>query len=656
MSAPFKKLTVKKLPLPVESSTEDSRYWGKFKTPTKINEVSSVVSIHFSPSKPHDFAVTSSAYVKIYSAQTFKVKKIISRFENTAFSGNIRNDGKLLVAGDGNGLIQVFNLGSRAILRTFRGHKLPVHVTKFFPNNNKQVLSCSDDKTVRVWDIPEQGSISVLEGHKTPTKINEVSSVVSIHFSPSKPHDFAVTSSAYVKIYSAQTFKVKKIISRFENTAFSGNIRNDGKLLVAGDGNGLIQVFNLGSRAILRTFRGHKLPVDVTKFFPNNNKQVLSCSDDKTVRVWDIPEQGSISVLEGHKDYIRSGLISHDNPQLVLSGSYDKTIKLWDLRNNKCNMTIDHGAPVEEVLMFPGGGIVLSAGGPTLNVWDMFAGGRLIRSVSNHQKTITTMCFDASFSRLLTGSLDHHVKIYDVQNYEVVHSFTYSKPILCINDTHLATGMTSGLLSVRHRKPDHDENVAKNNENKIRVGSYQYFTRGYSYNGSKEDFVVESERYQNLAIYEQYLKKFEYTKALDAVFRTGTRAILTISMLQELIYRDGLRQALVNRDETTLEPILKFIMKWINDPKYTELLIDVGNLIFEIYGQVICQSPKIQELLQSLKAKVKKELEVQKEIFKVIGSLEMLFAKNSIVSSTTTTDNVTSEITNTATPTPTTSQ
>ncbi|CAJ0634860.1 9956_t:CDS:10 [Entrophospora sp. SA101] len=521
MSAPFKKLTVKKLPLPVESSTEDSRYWGKFKTPTKINEVSSVVSIHFSPSKPHDFAVTSSAYVKIYSAQTFKVKKIISRFENTAFSGNIRNDGKLLVAGDGNGLIQVFNLGSRAILRTFRGHKLPVHVTKFFPNNNKQVLSCSDDKTVRVWDIPEQGSISV---------------------------------------------------------------------------------------------------------------------------------------LEGHKDYIRSGLISHDNPQLVLSGSYDKTIKLWDLRNNKCNMTIDHGAPVEEVLMFPGGGIVLSAGGPTLNVWDMFAGGRLIRSVSNHQKTITTMCFDASFSRLLTGSLDHHVKIYDVQNYEVVHSFTYSKPILCINDTHLATGMTSGLLSVRHRKPDHDENVAKNNENKIRVGSYQYFTRGYSYNGSKEDFVVESERYQNLAIYEQYLKKFEYTKALDAVFRTGTRAILTISMLQELIYRDGLRQALVNRDETTLEPILKFIMKWINDPKYTELLIDVGNLIFEIYGQVICQSPKIQELLQSLKAKVKKELEVQKEIFKVIGSLEMLFAKNSIVSSTTTTDNVTSEITNTATPTPTTSQ
>src|SRR6185369_4885745 len=63
--------------------------------------------------------------------------------------------------------------------------------------------------------------------------------------------------------------------------------------------------------------------------------------------------------------YIRSGLISHDNPQLVLSGSYDKTIKLWDLRNNKCNMTIDHGAPVEEVLMFPGGGIVLSAGKQT---------------------------------------------------------------------------------------------------------------------------------------------------------------------------------------------------------------------------------------------------------------------------------------------------
>lgn len=62
------------------------------------------------------------------------------------------------------------------------------------------------------------------------------------------------------------------------------------------------------------------------------------------------------------KDYVRAGLISDDNPHLVLSGSYDQTVKLWDLRTNTCIMTLKNEEPVEEVLIFPGGGTVISSG------------------------------------------------------------------------------------------------------------------------------------------------------------------------------------------------------------------------------------------------------------------------------------------------------
>lgn len=55
-------------------------------------------------------------------------------------------------------------------------------------------------------------------------------------------------------------------------------------------------------------------------------------------------------------------MISNDNPHLVLSGSYDQTVKLWDLRTNTCTMTLTHEMPVEEVLIFPSGGTVISAG------------------------------------------------------------------------------------------------------------------------------------------------------------------------------------------------------------------------------------------------------------------------------------------------------
>jgi len=50
-------------------------------------------------------------------------------------------------------------------------------------------------------------------------------------------------------------------------------------------------------------------------------------------------------------------------------------------------------------------------------------------------------------------------------------------------------------------------------------------------------------------------------------------------MLEELINREGLRIALSGRDDVSLEPITKFIMKNIINPNYTELLVDVTNVI-----------------------------------------------------------------------------
>jgi len=74
-----------------------------------------------------------------------------------------------------------------------------------------------------------------------------------------------------------------------------------------------------------------------------------------------------------------------------------------------------------------------------MKIWDILAGGRTLRTLSNHQKTITSVIFDNSCTKILTGSLDHHVKIYDVQDFNVEHSLKYESPILslglsvCIN-------------------------------------------------------------------------------------------------------------------------------------------------------------------------------------------------------------------------------
>ena len=67
------------------------------------------------------------------------------------------------------------------------------------------------------------------------------------------------------------------------------------------------------------------------------------------------------------------------------------------------------------------GGLAVTAGGTSLCVWDMMAGGRLLRRLSQHQKTVTCVALSplagpdtAAAPRMLSGSLDGHVKVRDL--------------------------------------------------------------------------------------------------------------------------------------------------------------------------------------------------------------------------------------------------
>ena len=76
--------------------------------------------------------------------------------------------------------------------------------------------------------------------------------------------------------------------------------------------------------------------------------------------------------------------------------------------------------------------IFFPLGGNRIKVWDALGTSRNLYSLSNHQKTITSLCFDKKHTRLLSGSLDQQVKVYDVSDFKVVHSIKYSAPILSV--------------------------------------------------------------------------------------------------------------------------------------------------------------------------------------------------------------------------------
>ncbi|KAF8238723.1 WD40 repeat-like protein [Tricholoma matsutake] len=472
---------------------------------------------------------------------------------------------------------------------------------------------------------------------KNPVFVKEYAPVTSVHFSSTKPHRYAVTAATRVQIYAPRTQKITKTISRFKDVARSGNIREDGKLVVAGDDSGLVQVFDINSRAILRTLDSHKQPVHVTKFSALSSTQILSCSDDTTAKIWDVPSQSTISTFTSHTDYVRSGQISTTNPHLVLTGSYDATVRLFDSRSGTCEMVMrEHGEnggggriPVEQVLMFPSGTVAISSAGPIMRVWDIVAGGRCTRALSNHQKTVTSLSFDARASRLLTGGLDQMVKVYDVSTYKVVHTMRYPAPILCLSispdQTHIVAGMSDGTLSVRRRQPKASEgSTADALRSDIGRGTVRGKVQPKP-TGDVNELRVESKRRKRLKDYDKLLKSFKYSAALDSVLRKQIPPTITFALIQELIHRDGLKIALSGRDDVLLEPILRLLVKYVADPRFGEMVCDISGVVIEMYNPILGQSPLIDSLFVQLRKKVAAEIRFQSKLVKARAALDMIF-------------------------------
>ncbi|KAJ7399004.1 U3 small nucleolar RNA-associated protein 15 like protein [Pitangus sulphuratus] len=475
-------------------------------------------------------------------------------------------------------------------------------------------------------------------GYKTPVQIKEFGAVNKIDFSPVPPYNYAVTASSRIHIYGRYSQEPIKTFSRFRDAAYGATYRDDGQLLVAGSEDSSIRLFDVSGRAPLRQFDGHTKPVHLVGFL-SDKYRIFSGGDDYSTNLWDIPNATEIISYNEHTDYVRCGCASKVNADVFITGSYDHTVKLFDARTKSSVMTIEHGHPVESVLLFPSGGLLVSAGGRYVKVWDVLKGGQLLVSLKNHHKTVTCLCLNSSGQRLLSGSLDRHVKIYSTTSYKVVHSFNYATSILSLalsvstvdifldkpEDETIVVGMTNGVLNVKHRKPEERNEKSQ----KKRQPAYRTYVKGRTYMPKQEDFCVSKPVKRVLRKYDKLLKSFESSKALDAVLEPPIMLHtpeVTVAVMQELHRRGTLRSALAGRDEKQVNLLLTFVARRVIEPRFTPMLVTVADMITDIYQPVVGQSAIVDKQFLKLQEAIGKEIDYQEELLEVLGMMDTLFA------------------------------
>ena len=169
---------------------------------------------------------------------------------------------------------RIMRLKGEIFSSPFEGHKDDVKSVAYSADG-KQIASCSNDQTVRVWDV-STGSRRTFESHSN-----------GIHFVAFSPDGTQIVSNTGLFNLSTGSFRVLRTIdknSSFDNRVLSSAFSADGRFLASGSHTGC-QIWDIKSHDTIE-LTGHVDDVTSVAFFPDG--KMMSASRDGSIRVWNI--------------------------------------------------------------------------------------------------------------------------------------------------------------------------------------------------------------------------------------------------------------------------------------------------------------------------------------------------------------------------------
>lgn len=103
---------------------------------------------------------------------------------------------------------------------------------------------------------------------------------------------------------------------------------------------------------------------------------------------------------------------------------------------------------------------------------------------------------------------------------------------------------------------------------------------------------------------DKHLRKMEYSRALANALKNSEKyPIKAAALLQELLKRNVLHPAMLGLDDQQIRKLFIFTRKHLGEAKFNRTIIDVLNVIVDVFGNQIHQLTKDNQFLYENLAK-----------------------------------------------------
>lgn len=189
------------------------------------------------------------------------------------------------------------------------------------PGEDRLVLSCSADETVRLWDT----AVSQCVG-----KYTCVSPAWSVAFSPLGYHFATANQDKTGTVFATDRVTPLRLLTGHVSDVNCVGWHPNATLVGTGSDDRTVRLWDLRTSHSVRLLRGSSTPISCTSISPLGNL-LAAGSDSGKLYIWDLNTTRPLAVLHGHEGPVHSVAFSADGT-VVTSGGGDCSVRVWGMQ------------------------------------------------------------------------------------------------------------------------------------------------------------------------------------------------------------------------------------------------------------------------------------------------------------------------------------
>eukprot|EP01129_Flabellula_baltica_P004954 TRINITY_DN1762_c0_g1_i2.p1 TRINITY_DN1762_c0_g1~~TRINITY_DN1762_c0_g1_i2.p1 ORF type:complete len:1949 (-),score=386.28 TRINITY_DN1762_c0_g1_i2:5-5851(-) len=212
--------------------------------------------------------------IRIWDSLDYDVLVSLRGHEHNIFSLDISHDDKYIVSGAGDGTVRVWSIESGDPLGILEGHSDWVTAVAFSPYS-RRILSGSRDASLCVWESETGEQLECIQNAHN-------NCILDIKFSPDGKYFATASEDRTIKIWSAFTLKVEKVLTGHAHEVTTCAWLSD-NILVTGSSDKTTRFWNVSSATEIATFycEGGVLGVE-TNISDKKAKRLIAFIGDST--------------------------------------------------------------------------------------------------------------------------------------------------------------------------------------------------------------------------------------------------------------------------------------------------------------------------------------------------------------------------------------